>query len=400
MSEVRSNEENKALDMKSKARVEQQISKLICFQPLYGTVFLFLNKRIENSIPTMAVGVIRKVDIALFFNSSFVDKLTDSELRAVLKHEALHILLHHISRTQKHEYNPKLFNYAADMVINQNIDGLPDGAIYPKTFGLENGESADVYYKLLKKKQDEQGGELSDPNGQGDGDGEGESNGIDDHSMWGDFDKEIIEQKARAISKRAMDEQDKQGWGDISGGLIEQIRSANKPKCNWKRELKYFINKLILMGRKSTRKRDNRRTHEIYPYLNPGTRRDYKSKLLLAIDTSGSVSERELQAFLNEMNGMIDNVYCEVICFDTKLYGKPKPFTKKAKSLEIEGRGGTDFHPVIEYVNEHNYDGLIVFTDGYAPFPPKPKARVMWVVLGDSNPVNFPYGKRLAIPKD
>ena len=397
MSELRTNKESKELDMKSKARVEQQISKLICFQPLFGTVFLFLNKRIENSIPTMAVGVIRKVDIALFFNSSFVDKMTDLELRAVLKHEALHILLHHISRTQKHEYNPKLFNYAADMVINQNIEGLPDGAIYPETYELERGLSADLYYKLLKKKQEEGGGELTNPNS---GNGETGGEGIDDHSMWGDFDKEIIEQKARAIAKRAMEEQDKQGWGSISGGLIDQIRSANKPKCNWKRELKYFINKLILMGRKSTRKRDNRRTYETHPYLNPGTRRDYKSKLLLAIDTSGSVSDKELQAFLNEMNGMVDNVYCEVICFDTKLYGNPKPFTKKVKELDIEGRGGTDFNPVIQYVNEHKYDGLIVFTDGYAPFPPKPKARVMWVVVGEDNPVNFPYGKRLAIPKD
>ena len=396
MFESKLNETNKALDMKSKSRVEAQISKLICFQPLYGTVFLFLNKRINNSIPTMAVGVIRKVDIALFFNSSFVDKMTYSELRAVLKHEALHILLHHISRTLKNEYNPGLFNIAADMVINQNIEGLPKGGVYPETFGFEKGKSSDVYYKLLKKKADEDGeGVLKDGDGNELGD-----DGLDDHSMWGDFDKEIIEQKSRAITKRAMDEQDKQGWGNISGGLIEQIRSANKPKCNWKRELKYFINKLILMGRKSTRKRDSRRTHEIYPYLNPGTRRDYKSRLLLAIDTSGSVSEIELQSFLNEMNGMIDNVLCEVICFDTKLYGKPKPFTKKAKSLEIEGRGGTDFHPVIEYVNEHNYDGLIIFTDGYAPFPPKPKSRVMWVVLGESNSVNFPYGKRLAIPKN
>ena len=173
MSELRNNKENKELDMKSKARVEQQISKLICFQPLFGTVFLFLNKRIENSIPTMAVGVIRKVDIALFFNSSFVDKMTDSELRAVLKHEALHILLHHISRTQKNEYNPGLFNVAADMVINQNIEGLPEGGIYPETYGFERGESSDLYYKLLKKKVDESDdGILRDGNGNGlDGDG-------------------------------------------------------------------------------------------------------------------------------------------------------------------------------------------------------------------------------------
>ena len=217
--------------------------------------------------------------------------------------------------------------------------------------------------------------------------------------MWGDFDKEIVEEKVRAIAKKAISEQDKQGWGNISGGLVQQIKDANKPKCNWRKEVRYFINKLVLMGRRSTRRRDNRRTAELYPYLNPGTTRNYTSKLLLAIDTSGSVSDVELKAFLSEINGMIEHVLCETICFDTQVYDKPKPFTKKTTSIDIKGRGGTCFEPVIKMVDDLRYDGIIVFTDGYAPFPPKPKARVMWVVLGEDNNVDFPYGRRVAIPK-
>ena len=55
-----------------RARLDSAISKLISFQPLYGEVFLHLNKRESKDIPTMAVGVIRRVDLALYYNPDFV----------------------------------------------------------------------------------------------------------------------------------------------------------------------------------------------------------------------------------------------------------------------------------------------------------------------------------------
>ena len=77
--------------------------------------------------------------------------------------------------------------------------------------------------------------------------------------------------------------------------------------------------------------------------------------------------------FLNELNGMITHVKTDLIQFDTQVYGKPKPFDKKQKRVDIVGRGGTCFEPVIQMADELKYDGLIIFTDGYAPFPDKPK---------------------------
>jgi predicted metal-dependent peptidase len=390
------------MNRQAKNRLETAVSILISFSPLYGTVFFSLNKVQNDSIPTMGVGPIRKVDIGLYYNPDFVMSLTKQELIAVLKHEALHLLLHHLERAKLFSYHHKLFNIAADLAINSHIENLPQGALYPKNYELEEGLSADKYYAILKKEQEENG------NGKGDGKGKGKGplsdlvNGdqdtLDDHSLWDDFDKDIINEKIRRIAERAVKEQEKRGWGSVSGNLVSQILEANKPKVNWKKEVRYFIGKLVVMGRKSTRMRDNRRTYELYPYLNPGSKRRYTSRLLVAFDTSGSVSDKKLELFVNELSGMIDQVIVDTIMFDTQVYDQPKPFKRKKQKVEIVGRGGTCFEPVVRLADELKYDGLIIFTDGDAPIPQKPKCRVMWCLTSsDANRHNFAYGKKVVI---
>jgi predicted metal-dependent peptidase len=211
--------------------------------------------------------------------------------------------------------------------------------------------------------------------------------------MWGDCDDDIIKEKVRNIAEQAIKEQEKKGWGDISGNLAQQIIAANKPVVNWKREVRYFINQIIMMGRKNTRMRPNRR----YGYNNPGSKRDFVSRILVGIDTSGSVSDQELQYFLQEINGMIQHVKVDLVQFDHELKMEPEPFEKKQKSLGIKGRGGTSFDPVIKLADDRGYDGLIIFTDGYAPFPPKPKCRMLWAICKQNESVNFPYGKKVVI---
>lgn len=374
-----------SFDRAARDLLESSISTLVLLYPLYGTVFLYLNKIERQDLPTMAVGTTRRVDLALYYNPDFVKKLSGTELRAVLKHEALHILLHHLSRTEYFNYNPRGYNISADLAINCHIEGLPEGALFPKAFSLENNQSAEWYYEKLKSEAGE-GGEINL-------DGKGEL--VDDHSMWGDCDDDIIKEKVRGIAEKAIKEQEKKGWGDISGDLAQKIIAANKPVVNWKKEVRYFINQIILMGRRNTRMRPNRR----YGYNNPGSKRDYVSRILVAIDTSGSVSDKELQYFLQEINGMISHVKVDLVQFDHGLRTEPEPFEKKLKTLDIRGRGGTDFSAPIKLADENHYDGIIIFTDCCAPFPPKPKSRVLWAVCkGNENYLNSaPYGKKVVI---
>mgnify|MGYP003640680377 CR=1 FL=1 len=369
-----------------KDKLNSAISKLISFQPLYGEVFLHLNKRETRDMPTMAVGVIRRVDLALYYNPDFVSGMTSGELRGVLKHEALHILLHHLSRTKHFAFNPRGYNIAADCAINCHIEGLPEGALYPKQFGMPDNQSSEWYYKTLKKEAEEQGKSFDEFI-------EGKGDTVDDHSMWGDFDDDIIEEKIRNIAEKAIKAQEAKGWGSIAGSLAGQVIAANKPKVNWKKEVRWFINKVVLMGRKSTRMRPNRR----YGITSPGSKRNYTSRLLVAFDTSGSVSDKQLEYFVTELNGMIDHVEVDFVQFDTVIQGKPEPFSKKASKIKVLGRGGTNFSPVIRLADEKKYDGLVVFTDGYAPFPARPKARMLWAVCSRDSNVNFPYGKKVVI---
>jgi len=369
-----------------KNRLESAISKLVTFQPLYGEVFLYLNKKETKKVPTLAVGVIRRVDLALYYNPDFIDTLSPTELRSVLKHEALHILLHHLTRAKHFAYNPRGYNIAADCAINCHIEGLPEGALYPHQFNLESNQSSEWYYEKLKKECEGEGKDFDTLI-------EGKGDTVDDHSMWDEFDDDIVEEKIRNIAEKAIKEQEKKGWGNIAGNLAAQIIAANKPIVNWKKEVRWFINKLILMGRKHTRMRPNRR----YGITSPGTKRNYTSKLLVAFDTSGSVSDTQLEYFATELNGMIDHVKVDFVQFDTQIYDDPKPFSKKASKIDIVGRGGTCFTPVIELADELKYDGLVVFTDGYAPFPSRPKTRVLWAVCDQDKDVEFPYGKKVVI---
>ena len=382
--------------------LKSRIAWLIVNKPLYGTVFLYVNSIQTMALPTMAVGVTRVVDIALYYNPEFLMSLTKAESFAVLEHEAMHILLHHILRRKHYNHHPKLYNYGADMAINSYIAGLPEWAIFANKIGLPDNQSAEWYYASLKDKIKESGeGEDGEK-----GDGEGgvlskAGRSVDDHSKWEDMqgDSDVIAEKIRGISKQAMKEQEKKanGWGDIPAGLVQEIIAANKPVVNWQKELRYFIYKTILVGKKNTRKRPNRR----YGYQNPGVKKTLKSRIIVGVDTSGSVSDENLIEFFTELNGMNSHADVYVIQFDTQLYGKAELYDKKKKVVKVTGRGGTSFDPIIKFADDENYDGVIVLTDGYCSFPPEPKCSVMWGLTKETgNAVVPPYGKSVVIKKN
>lgn len=376
-------------------KLNSRIASLVTFQPIYGEVFMALNKRESTKVPTMGVGVVDKVNLALYYNPDFVESLENSELMAVLKHEALHVLLHHLTRSRHFKYNPTGYNVAADLAINCNIEGLPDNALFPVKFELPENQSAEWYYEKLKSETGDDGEGIPDFI-------EGKGELIDDHTMWEDFDKELIEEKVRQVADKAIKKQmEKGGFGDMPGSLVDQIISLNKPKVQWFKEIRRFVQKSVIRGKMQTRKRDNRRTGESYPHLNPGSKRNTTSKLLVALDTSGSITDAQLRSFVTELNGLVHLVETHVIQFDTIIHGDPVELTKKVSSFEIRGRGGTCFEPAINMFIEQGYDGLIMFTDGYALFPEIPhnkKNKIMWALNQVDAGVNIPYGRKVIVP--
>ncbi len=189
------------------------------------------------------------------------------------------------------------------------------------------------------------------------------------------------------INQTIEDVRQSQMWGSIAGKLREQILATLKPKLDYRTVLRQFRTSIISLNRELTRMKPSRR----YEFLYMGSRRQFSTKLLIAVDVSGSMSSEDLQRGFSTINRFfkygIEQI--DVIQFDTEIKGQPLILKKARHQVKIIGRGGTDFTPVIDYIDRHgDYDGLIIFTDGYAPVPPRPKnrqTRILWLFNHESN---------------
>ena len=169
-------------------------------------------------------------------------------------------------------------------------------------------------------------------------------------------------------------------WGSLAGNLAETIIANTKAKIDYRKILSGFRASILSSKRHLTRMRPNRRSG----FENMGSIRRFDTNLLIAVDVSGSISDEVLSHFYSVISKIfkygIEHV--DVVQFDCNL-SEVWSFEKAKKRIEIVGRGGTSFQPIFDYVHKNpQYDGLIIFTDGYAPKPQKPKGfrtKVVWV---------------------
>lgn len=189
------------------------------------------------------------------------------------------------------------------------------------------------------------------------------------------------------INQTIEDVRQSQSWGSIAGKLREQILATLKPKLDYRTVLRQFRTSIISLNRELTRMKPSRR----YEFLYMGSRRQFSTRLLIAVDVSGSMSSEDLQRGFSTINRFfqygIEQI--DVIQFDTEIKGQPLILKKARHQVKIIGRGGTDFSPVMDYIDRHrDYDGLIIFTDGEASIPPRPKnrrTRILWLFNHESN---------------
>lgn len=170
------------------------------------------------------------------------------------------------------------------------------------------------------------------------------------------------------------------GWGSLAGNLSETIVANTKARIDYRKTMTGFRASILSSKRHLTRMRPNRRSG----FENMGSIRRFDTNLLIAVDVSGSISNEVLAHFYSVIGKIfkygIEHV--DVVQFDCSL-SEVQPFEKAKKRIEIVGRGGTSFQPIFDFVQRNpQYDGLIIFTDGYAPKPQKTKrfqTKVVWV---------------------
>ena len=368
------------------SEISRCIIKLLMKEPFYAHFLSGIIRIITDEIPTAAVGF-KSGKIALYVNENFfLNELKSfSERVAVIKHETLHILFKHLFRIQSNSYDNKLFNIAADLVVNQLIEPwkLPGSAITLSTFpelNLPPDKSVEWYYKELQKKS-------SDDNTKKTINQISENLSHSDHSKWGENNEtssNVIETELDRMIVQAKDRTPLKDYGSIPLGIktiINSVIEKRKPQIDWKRALRLFSTSSRKTRVYHTMKRISKRYG-----TRPGIKIKRYQRLAVAIDTSGSIKESDFGIFFSEIHSMWkQGAEIEVLECDAELQ---KKYSYKGKLPKfISGGGGTLFDPVFNYLRSNRFekfDGCIYLTDGYAPEPKiKPPCSLFWCITKD-----------------
>lgn len=360
--------------------VSKAAKTLIFKEPFYGLFLVGLNKQYSDKIPTAGVSK-NGIGVQLTVNPNFFSDLSEKHRIGLLKHELLHISFGHLLLRDKFP-DKKLFNIAADLEINQYIDAdyLPDGGITMDSFPeltLPAKAGTSKYYELLQQACDDGTcpslDELMDSM---------DGTTPYDHGTWEEFEdlpeaeKKLIQKQVEHQIKENAEATEKR-CGSIPGelaDLIQRLRHVEPPKFDWKGYLRRFVGNSSIVYTKKLRRKYNKRYA-----ANPGMKIKFKNHICVGIDTSGSVSKKELEEFWQELTHMYKTGHqITIVQCDTKI-NSIKEFNPK-RDWEIHGRGGTSFQPVVDHYNENGrYTALIYFTDGEAWAPENCPKNTLWV---------------------
>lgn len=334
----------------------------------------------------------------VIYNTDFIKTLDDKELNFVVLHEALHKVYQHMHLWKKlWKESPQMANMAADYVVNYAIHEADDRqqvAERPKSalFDLKyKGMTTKQIFEMLKKDNEQNGGE-----GQG---------GHDTHDWEGA--EQLSDEEVKENAKQ-IDQALRQGEiirGKMQGNKNRSINELLEPKVDWREQLREFVNATCRNKDKSTWKRPHKRFLGQDIYM-PSMIGESIGKIVVGIDTSGSIGEKELTEFLTEVVAICDDVSpssIELLYWDTEVAGHETynqgDYNALVQSTKPAGGGGTHVGCVNQYIKDKRIEpeAIIILTDGYVEddwggawdYP------TLWAVTSRHN--TSPHGKTIHI---
>jgi len=365
-----------------------------------------------------------------YYNSDYIDALDVEQTQFALSHEALHCALSHFHR-RGHRVKHR-WDLACDYAINPLLmkDGLkptPDAMhlleyegmtaeeIYPCLEDNDNGGERD----LEDNKSDESDNDKP-PSHQGSGGGgnkkEKEKNEQSKGQGEQDKDQDDEGQGGQAAQPTGMTQQEEDElslqWearlagaaqqalqsGKLEGEMARMVDHLLQPKLPWRMLLARYMSATAREDYSYSRPSSRRGDPAVYPSM-----RSSETNIVVAIDTSGSIGQEEIQEFISEIDAIKSQVRASVtlLTCDQKLNsGCPWVFEAWDQfkfDIEIRGGGGTNFKPVFEWVEQQDStpDLLVYFTDAVGIFPEmEPFFPVTW--LGKWK-AKVPFGVRVQL---
>lgn len=334
-----------------------------------------------------------------YYCTEFIQKLPPKQLEFLVGHEVLHAVYDHMGRRQDRDH--RIFNIANDYAVNSDLIDQKVGEritvvpmLYePKYRGMMSEAIYDDLMKNVKKINiDQLAGMLLDEHLDGDGDGDEDGNGDKKGSGRPKLTEEEKQQIRDEIREAVLNAANAAGAGNLPAGVKRMIKDLTEPVIDWRT----LIDQQIESTLKSdfTWMRPSRRgwhLDAIMPGMKPGNQID----ICVAIDTSGSISEKDIKDFMAEIKGIMeayDEYKIHVWSFDTEIYN-PQVFTSEnlesIESYEPQGGGGTDFMANWEFMKENEIEPkkFIMFTDGmpFGEWGIEEYCDVCWIIKGNPN---------------
>jgi predicted metal-dependent peptidase len=399
--------------MTVRERIQQETEQWFLTEPLFFTVYCTHRLKMNANMQC----ALRSGQGRIEYNPEIIEGVKDMELSAMLRVEMIRILLQHPYARQPLGCKPMVLQMASDMVISPAYHfGFLD-MTRPEQYGLPSGQHYEWYAKRLCEMgvhrdgdkpsegnsctNKQKGEDVSEPSKEGNNQAQNisqgslgpeqgqsleqrlaEDDGTDYTALWEEdsFQSRMITDIVHSTTQ----------WGSISGYMVELIKKAADGKIDYRNVLRMFRSSILSQKRRLTRMRPSRR----FGFEQMGSRYDFVTRLLIAIDTSGSVGSEELGRYFRIITTFFKYGVQEidVLMFDCTVQGKPIKLDEAKKNkqeFKVKGRGGTNFQAPIDYVKEYpNYDGLIIITDGYAvtpEVPPHLSTKLLWVIDNENS---------------
>lgn len=389
------------------AEIAEATKHIILHEPFYGNLSIAIPKIFSDRVDTACVGL-RGMEIQMLINHDFFLKLTDKQRIGLVKHELLHIAFFHLFVQDEYE-DPQLLNIAADICINQLIDTdyLPPKALLPNVFpelNLEPLKDTRYYYDKLKQgmPQSQKLQSLVNFMKQCNGQNPDGKPTPYDHPLWGkDENGQDVPDSVKDLAKRALEQKIKRIYEENlnkeAGNLPEHLRGVidlfdTRPEVvpHWTDAAKLFASNSQKIRTHLSKNKLNRRFADEASY--PGLRLKRKKKLIVAFDTSGSMSDSQIKEAFVLIKYIKQRLNVEVTIIEADcVIGKIWEYTGKETSIAVTGGGGTSFTEPVEYLqNNADYKGLIYFTDGYGDCGIEINKKILWVLTEDNKHFNLP----------
>ncbi|MDA3909713.1 MAG: VWA-like domain-containing protein [Sulfurimonas sp.] len=375
--------------MQLSQKISSAKAKLLVEYPLFGTIASKL-KIIQND----DIQACKSDGTTLEYNSDFFSEITLNEMEFVFANGAIHASLAHESR--KNGRSGWLWQLSTDYAVNDMLveNGLerPYQAHYSKRFsGLYAEEIyAELKEDILRDELEYEADDVDDIQNDENKSKQKENNQESETTEEIEQDDLVSEELFEEFAKAVLEIEEKRG--ELPSNIDRFFDIGSNGKIDWRDELRVALERFHKDD--YTQMPPNKKFLHLGFYLPSSISQRFK--LVVAVDSSGSVDDVLLGEFLSELNFLMNTIpsyEINLIVCDEKIRSHKVFYSGDILQANIEGGGATDFRPVFEFIDSELEDTklLLYFSDLDGTFPSKiPSYAVKWIA---PKKLEVPFGE-------